>query len=106
MQKREKDRDEGIDAGGITRNIARGMCCRYRVLSDCPAPCVLSDMQYRAHGADSAPAKILHESAVEQDWEWVCKSLWKKGMEEVRRIFSQSLRAHSRKLPLLLRRAL
>jgi hypothetical protein len=54
MQKREKDRDEGIDAGGITRNIAR----------------------------DSAPAKILHESAVEQDWEWVCKSLWKKGMEE------------------------
>ena len=105
MQKREKDRDEGIDAGGITRNIARGMCC----LAASPARLPwarLSDMQRLAHRADSAPAKILHESAVEQDWEWVCKSLWKKGMEEVRRIFSQSLRAHSRKLPLLLRRAL
>ena len=97
MQKREKDRDEGVDAGGITRNIARGTCrCRAALRS--------LTRYYRR--ADSAPAKILHESAVEQDWEWVCKSLWKKGMEEVRRIFSQSLRAHSRKLPLLLRRAL
>jgi hypothetical protein len=34
--------------------------------------------------ADSAPAKILNVDAVEQDWNWVCTSLWKKDFGEVR----------------------
>jgi hypothetical protein len=47
--------DLGVDAGGITRNIARGI----------------------------STSGILTEEQKERDWHWICRSFVKKGSDEV-----------------------
>ena len=48
------DHDAGIDADGITRNIARTI----------------------------NHVEILEGKPIPHDWSWVCKSLWKKGADD------------------------